>query len=74
MSDKITFNRTVSCSAINKDVYQELTYAKFQTIGSLMASKKLISTFCMGYPNCDKQDCQLVVGKAGRVYSKPIED
>ncbi|WP_213996167.1 MULTISPECIES: hypothetical protein [Tepidanaerobacter] len=74
MSDKITFSRTVTCSAINESVYQELTYAKIQTLGSLIPGKKLLSTFCTGYPKCEKQDCQLVVGKNGTVYSEPLDD
>lgn len=74
MSDKITFSREVNCTVLGKKVYQELTFLKIQTLGSLMAHKKLAGTFCMGHPKCGTQDCQLLVGKSGKVYSEEIND
>lgn len=74
MSESITFNRTVNCATLNKPVYQELKYIKIQTMGTLMAQKKLVGTFCEGYPKCGTQDCQLLIGKKGKNYSEDIDD
>ncbi|GAW28557.1 hypothetical protein ULO1_11270 [Carboxydocella sp. ULO1] len=74
VSDTVTFTRNVFCGAVEKNVYQEITFAKIQTIGSLMATKLLSSTFCIGYPKCGKDDCELVKGESGIAYSEPIDD
>jgi hypothetical protein len=74
MSEKYSHERQVMCAATGKAVNQKIDYAIIRALGNLMGTKKLVGTFCFGYPGCNKNDCQLVVGKKGVVYSEPLEE
>jgi len=74
LDEKITLRRDVDCTILEKKVSQELRFLKIKNLGSLITQNRLVSTFCTGYPECNVQDCQLVVGWSGKIYSKKIDE
>lgn len=74
MSERYSEERNTDCLLIKKNVYQKFDYVLIRSIGTKIAQKKLSGTFCNGYPKCGGQDCHLVVGEHGTLYTEPLEN